>query len=66
MTRRQRDLERLAREHGWTVERTRRHWRLVSPDGHRVIVAATPSDSGWQRVISGCLKRAERRQEAAP
>jgi hypothetical protein len=57
MTRRERDLRRLADDHGWGIAKTKRHWRLRHPDGPIVIVAATPGDSGWKRVILGCMRR---------
>jgi predicted RNA binding protein YcfA (HicA-like mRNA interferase family) len=62
MRRNERDLRRLARSHGWTIERTNGgYWRLRHPvTGAVVIAAATPGDSGWQRVIAGCLRRAGR------
>jgi predicted RNA binding protein YcfA (HicA-like mRNA interferase family) len=53
MTRRQRDLERLAREHGWTVERCRgsKHWRLRHPSGAVVVASSSPRDAGNLRVV---------------
>ena len=42
MTRRERDLRRLARHHGWIVERTRgSHWRL------RNRLPLEPDEPGW-------------------
>jgi predicted RNA binding protein YcfA (HicA-like mRNA interferase family) len=66
MTRRERDLRRLARRHGWRLERTRGdHWRLRHPNGAIVIASYSPGDSGNLRVIEGCLRRAERQAEAS-
>jgi hypothetical protein len=60
MTRRERDLRRLARRHGWHVEGVKRHWRLRSPLGHVLIVSATPSDGNNLHLVAACLRRAER------
>ena len=64
MSRRERDLRRLAREHGWRLERRSRHWALRSPAGDCVIAAKTPGDSGHLRVIAGAIRRVLR--ERAP
>jgi predicted RNA binding protein YcfA (HicA-like mRNA interferase family) len=66
MTRRERDLRRLAEARGWRLERTGSgHWRLRHPNGQTVIASFSPGDSGHLRVIAGYLNRAER-QRAAP
>ena len=64
MRRRQRDLLRLAREHGWSLERCQGgHWRLRHRSGHVVIASFTSSDGNDLRVLKGCLRRAVRQAE---
>jgi predicted RNA binding protein YcfA (HicA-like mRNA interferase family) len=62
VTRRERDLRRLARQHGWKLTRTNSsHWRLRHPRTGAIVIAAfSPGDSGHLRVIEGALRRAER------
>jgi hypothetical protein len=62
MTRRQRDLARLAREHGWQLDRTRRHFRLRGPRGATVIASASPSCRRDLTVTEAELRRAARRR----
>jgi hypothetical protein len=61
VTRRERELRRLAREHGWRLERTRRHWRLIAPNGEVVTTSATPSSSFTYQLLRTEMARAERR-----
>jgi hypothetical protein len=64
MTRRERDLRRLARAHGCLLERTNSdHWRFCHPTGAVVIASFSPSDRGNLRVVEGCLRRIARRAE---
>ena len=60
MTRRERDLHRLARQLGFTVERRARHYWLHHSSGAAVTASASPGDSGWRRVLQGALQRALR------
>jgi hypothetical protein len=68
MIRRERDLRRLAREHGFRLERTNSdHWRLRHlATGAIVIASLTPRAADNLRAVRADLRRAERRQEAAP
>jgi hypothetical protein len=61
MTRRERDLRRLARARGWRLERTRKHWRLIAPTGEIVTTSATPSSTFIQQMLRAEMARAERR-----
>jgi len=61
MTRRERDLRRLARQHGCSLTRAgNSHWRLHHPSGITLIAAATPSDHRARRNLVGALRRAAR------
>ena len=62
MTRRERDLRRLATDHGFRLEQGRRHWRLVHPAGMIVHAAATPSDVNHLTLVRKALRHALRRQ----
>jgi hypothetical protein len=61
VTRRERELRRLARDRGWVLERARKHWRLVSPSGEVVTTSATPSSSFTYQLLRTEMARAERR-----
>jgi predicted RNA binding protein YcfA (HicA-like mRNA interferase family) len=61
MTKRERDLRRLARRHGWALTKTTGgHWLLKHPDGHRVVASFSPGDVGNLKVVAGCMRRALR------
>ena len=62
MVARERDLRKLGRKFGYTLERTRsgRHYRLVPPDGPAVIVAASASCHRATKNIEADLRRARR------
>ena len=54
MSRRERDLRRLAARHGWQLALLPGgHWVLRGPHGQRVVAARTPGDSGHLRVLEG-------------
>lgn len=55
-----RDLQRLAIEQGWRVERQRRsgHYRWYPPDGPFVVGQSTPSDRRSFANLVSRLKRA--------
>jgi predicted RNA binding protein YcfA (HicA-like mRNA interferase family) len=60
MTRRERDLRRLARRHGWRLERTNGgHYRLRHPEGAMVVASFTPSTRDLH-ILDGQMRRAER------
>lgn len=62
MSRRGRELVRLARDLGWSAELTRGgHVRLVKPGCGPVFVASTPSDRRAHRNALATLKREDRR-----
>jgi hypothetical protein len=65
MTRRERDLRRLARDRGWTLERTARHWRLRHPNGSVVIAPSTPGCWRSDTNLEADLARIERGKEAS-
>ena len=66
MTKRERDLRRLAKARGWRLERTNGsgHWRLRHPAAGIVIAAASPRVAGNVRVVAASLRRAERQAGA--
>jgi predicted RNA binding protein YcfA (HicA-like mRNA interferase family) len=63
MTRRERELKALARQHGgWTVEQTRGgHYRLRHPNGAIVFTPTTPSCHRSLQNTASELRRALRR-----
>jgi hypothetical protein len=54
------DLVRLARAQGWSVEMGSGHWKFVPPDKSKSVVhvAATPSDWRTLKNTVGMLRRA--------
>jgi hypothetical protein len=60
MSRRERDLRRLARERGWILEPTSRHWRLRHPSGEVVIAPKTPGCWRSDTNLLAALARVER------
>jgi hypothetical protein len=66
VTRRERDLRRLADRFGWRLELRRGHHRLIGPMGDVVVVSRTPGDGGNLRVVEGCIKRARRYSRSRP
>lgn len=53
-----RDVLRALREQGWTVEKRKGgHFRLTTPDGERVFIGSTPSDSRSHRNNLALLRR---------
>ena len=69
MTRRERDLRRLADALGWQLlGRTGSgHWKLQHPGSGAVAIASgSPSDWRGRRNIESDLRRAERQQDCEP
>jgi predicted RNA binding protein YcfA (HicA-like mRNA interferase family) len=61
------DLAKLLRQAsacGWQVMRTRRHWRLLHPNGGIVVLSSTPSDRRALLNVRAQLRRAEKRAQA--
>jgi hypothetical protein len=63
MTRRERDLRRLAAEHGYVVagKTAKSQWRLRHPSGATVIASFTPSVRENDRVLAAEMRREVRR-----
>lgn len=61
MDRRERDLRKLARDHGRVVERRGKHFALVDPEGRRpaVIASVSPSDHRTRKNLLTQLRHAE-------
>jgi hypothetical protein len=58
VTKHERNLRRLAQQHGYSVHQADGgHWQLRHPSGALVIAAKTPGDGGSLRVLAGCLRR---------
>lgn len=55
-----RELLRAVEARGWTVTRTRRHYRLTYPNGGLVGVPATPSDHRSLKNCAALVRRIER------
>jgi hypothetical protein len=66
MPRHEREVRRLARRYGLSAEHSgSSHWHLRDATGRLVtVVARSPGDAGWQRVVDGSIRRALRQRVA--
>lgn len=53
-----REIIRAAERQGWRAEKRSRHWKLYSPDGEAIVVAAaTPGGGRWKANLIAELRR---------
>ena len=57
MPKRERELRRLAREHGWTLVHGGKHWILRHPSGAVASATDTPGDRRDLRNLAAKLRR---------